>query len=274
MVDNGWLTLSDCLLRLLNLVLVLVGCLGLYGTYKVRQRDRPLEFHLNELTPSPSHPLTQSHLPFIRLFSLAMLLSVVAEFLMLVLLACTAFSASSSALSSSLCDALANADLSLDIGFSLESCEDRIWSASVGLLAAVGSVALVRLGCAFKVLAFYTVQAKKARRQVAPLNLGGGAGRERYSDVQSPVRKRSGSGSAGHSQRIFLLPSGGEGSGGEGGAGLPMVAVTTPSPVGTFPPAPLGEVVKGAAEERYLVYQPVSQAGSICFPRVRVSTAC
>jgi len=179
-----------------------------------------------------------------------MLLSVGAEFVLLVLLACTAFSPSSSALSSTICDAVANADLSIDMGLSLESCEDKIWSASVGLLGFIGTVALVRLACAFNVLAFYTSQSKKGRRQPAPLSLV--RERERYSDHGAPSPAKR---SAGHAQRIFLLPNDTE-LGVEGG--VPLVAVTSPSPVGTFPPAPLGEPTAGAAEERYLVYQPVS----------------
>lgn len=37
--------------------------------------------------------------------------------------------------------------------------------------------------------------------------------------------------------------------------GVPLLSVTSPSPVGQFPPKPLGEA---GGEAQYLVYQPVS----------------
>ncbi|KAL8283594.1 hypothetical protein RQP46_005389 [Phenoliferia psychrophenolica] len=102
----------------------------------------------------------------LRIFALASFLSLAAESVALIAIACLA--TASSSLASSLCEALtSNSDLagSFDLfGWSVETCEERWQSLTMGLLAFIAAIALVRAWAAFRVLAYYTTLSKRLRR--------------------------------------------------------------------------------------------------------------
>lgn len=175
-------------------------------------------------------------------FALSSLLSVAAEGVLLVVFAIAAFSGSSSSLTSTVCEAVSSADLLAfdSLGWSLDTCDERVRPLALAALAAMGAVAIVRLLGALFVLGWYTKTAKKQRRSQLPkLSLSVHRG---YSDHQSPSSAKA------HPhphQRIFLLPQ-------QSDEAVPLVQVTSPSS-SSFPPMSASH----DAEPTFLVFAPV-----------------
>ncbi|KAM0748155.1 hypothetical protein T439DRAFT_328143 [Meredithblackwellia eburnea MCA 4105] len=205
----------------------------------------------------------------IKAFTLSAFISLGAECVCLILICSLAFSAASS---TSFCEALtSNSDWSsgFDLGWSVESCEERWQGLATALLSLIGFIAVLRAFAAFQVLSYYTSLSKRSRRQPLSINT-------QYSDTPSGGARDSplsagGTSSSGNKrgQRIFLLPSplNGSGIGMVGdveGAMMPLVEVTPSSPLASFPPPPATSTSSSSSSSatvtstpHYVVYAPV-----------------
>lgn len=137
----------------------------------------------------------------------------------------------------------------------------------LSITGVVATVSLVRCWCAMQLLNYYTHITKRTRRKPLSINTRPG---ERYSDRDgAPDSAGPTSGKRSHGHRIFLLPSpiGPAGRDAQG-VDVPLLSLTTSSPIHTsFPPMPsahgqggasLGGGMASPAEQKYLVYAPVS----------------
>ncbi|KAK4050428.1 hypothetical protein OIV83_003498 [Microbotryomycetes sp. JL201] len=220
--------------------------------------------------------LVKDHLPFVRLFTLNSILGLCADVILFAITACLAATSSTQGIASSVCQAISNADLSLDyFGYDLQSCEDRFGTLVVTLLGFVAAICLLRAWACFKLLEFHESMANKHRRRPPTLSIDT---RYRYTDREPPMsgpspkrhRDREASG-----HRIFLLPSSSDRKRDAATASapndVPMLSFTAPSPLNTsFPPQAPASTSAGttsssssstttvtSGEPKYLVYAPV-----------------
>ncbi|KAK4699173.1 hypothetical protein P7C70_g7089, partial [Phenoliferia sp. Uapishka_3] len=205
--------------------------------------------------------IVRERLAPLRMFTLSNFLSLLAEIVCLIFVACLAFSSTStSSFSSSLCEALtSNSDLagSFDLfGWSVETCEERWQSLATGGLVFVGAISLVRAWAAFRVLTYYTILAKRLRRQTLTVNTRSNS--DHYSDAGSSRDLASPGGSQRPTHRIFLLPTPVESARSQRDLDVPLVAITPSTPIDSFPPLPAHKAsVSLPEEQQYCVYAPV-----------------
>lgn len=197
---------------------------------------------------------------FLRVFTLNSFLSLLLELVLLLFVTFLALSSHTSRpLATSVCEALANADLPFDVfGYDLQSCEERFGSMLGSAAVVVGVVAIIRAVASVHLLTYFRFLERTSRKSNKP-NLSIDTRRHPYHADSSPPSKRRSAGD--HAQRIFLLPSPRHETSEDN---VPLLSLTAPSPLQTsFPPAPSTSsapplpAISETPERKYFVYAPV-----------------